>query len=251
MDIYKNIPYLFLGGLLTGYATYSYAEMQNSDFFNVSGNVLFGTQYNFRGVSMTNRKPTVQGGINFSHKSGAYLNLWASNQNAYPESSIEADAFLGYIWTLSEQSYLDIGVVDVNYIGAPSELNADFNEFNLIYNRANLFTDKDKFSAALYFSPDYTTSSGKEYYTNISYSYPLNHTFNLFGSAGYTLLENKEKFLQVFGGEGTQKAYVDYKIGVRATLKGLDAELSWIDTTIDTSNKNMQGTLYLSVGKSF
>ncbi|MFX9703731.1 TorF family putative porin, partial [Acinetobacter baumannii] len=84
-------PYLFLGGLLTGYATYSYAEMQNSDFFNVSGNVLFGTQYNFRGVSMTNRKPTVQGGINFSHKSGAYLNLWASNQNAYPESSIEAD----------------------------------------------------------------------------------------------------------------------------------------------------------------
>lgn len=55
----------------------------------------------------------------------------------------------------------------------------------------------------------------------------------------------------MFGGEGTQKAYVDYKIGVRATLKGLDAELSWIDTTIDTSNKNMQGTLYLSVGKSF
>ncbi|MDC5277761.1 TorF family putative porin, partial [Acinetobacter baumannii] len=178
-------------------------------------------------------------------------NLWASNQNVYPESSIEADIFLGYIWSLSEHSYLDIGVVDVNYVGSPSELNADFNEFNLIYNRVNLFMTKDKFSAALYFSPDYTTSSGKEYYTNISYSYPLNYTFNLFCSAGYTLLENKEKFLQVFGGEGTQKAYVDYKIGVRAALKGLDAELSWIDTTIDTSNKNMQGTLYLSVGKSF
>ncbi len=40
MDIYKNIPYLFLGGLLMGYATYSYAETQNSALFNVSGNVL-------------------------------------------------------------------------------------------------------------------------------------------------------------------------------------------------------------------
>ncbi|MFL4393235.1 TorF family putative porin [Acinetobacter pittii] len=251
MDIYKKIPYLFCGCLLMGNATYGYAETQTSNLLNVSGNVLFATQYNFRGVSMTNRKPTVQGGINFSHKSGAYLNLWASNQNAYPESSIEADVFLGYIWTLSEQSYLDIGVVDVNYIGAPSELNADFNEFNLIYNRANLFTDKDKFSAALYFSPDYTTSSGKEYYTNISYTYPLKNTFNLFASAGYTLLENKEKFLQVFGGDGSQKGYLDYKVGVRAAVMGLDTELSWIDTTIDTPNKNMQGTFYFSVGKSF
>ncbi|MDV7477746.1 TorF family putative porin [Acinetobacter baumannii] len=250
MEIYKRLPFLLISFLMTN-VTYAQSQMEELSSIHITGNVLLANQYNFRGVSMTNRKPAIQGGINFSHKSGAYLNLWASNQNVYPESSIEADIFLGYIWSLSEHSYLDIGVVDVNYVGSPSELNADFNEFNLIYNRVNLFMTKDKFSAALYFSPDYTTSSGKEYYTNISYSYPLNNTFNLFGSAGYTLLENKEKFLQVFGGEGTQKAYVDYKIGVRATLKGLDAELSWIDTTIDTPNKNMQGTFYFSVGKSF
>ncbi|WP_213066945.1 TorF family putative porin, partial [Acinetobacter baumannii] len=134
---------------------YAQSQMEELSSIHITGNVLLANQYNFRGVSMTNRKPAIQGGINFSHKSGAYLNLWASNQNVYPESSIEADIFLGYIWSLSEHSYLDIGVVDVNYVGSPSELNADFNEFNLIYNRVNLFMAKDKLSAALYFSPDY------------------------------------------------------------------------------------------------
>lgn len=237
--------------ILCSYSHSANANENSKSSITVSGNVLFATQYNFRGISVSDRKPAVQGGLNLLHDSGFYLNFWASNQEAIPDSSLEADAFFGYIWNINENSYLDVGVSDVNYIGAPDELNADFNEFNIIYSHSNLFKDNDNIKASLYYSPQYTTKSGKQYYSNISYSYPINQSFNLVGSAGYTLMENNEKFAQVFGGNGDQDGYLDYKIAIQSSFIGLDTELSWTDTTIDTTDKNMQGMVTFSIGKTF
>ncbi|MEG8242445.1 hypothetical protein MKS77_10215 [Acinetobacter baumannii] len=37
--------------------------MEELSSIHITGNVLLANQYNFRGVSMTNRKPAIQGGL--------------------------------------------------------------------------------------------------------------------------------------------------------------------------------------------
>lgn len=45
----------------------------------VTGNVAFATQYVFRGLSQTNGKPALQGGLDYAHTSGFYTGTWLSN----------------------------------------------------------------------------------------------------------------------------------------------------------------------------
>ena len=42
-------------------------------------NVGVVTDYRFRGITQTNYGGALQGGVDFSHKSGIYLGVWASN----------------------------------------------------------------------------------------------------------------------------------------------------------------------------
>src|SRR6478672_1722854 len=47
--------------------------------YTLAANVGAVTDYRFRGISQTSKKPAIQGGLDFAHKSGAYLGAWASN----------------------------------------------------------------------------------------------------------------------------------------------------------------------------
>ena len=45
----------------------------------LTGNFGFFSQYIFRGLTQTNRKPALQGGFDYAHESGFYLGTWGSN----------------------------------------------------------------------------------------------------------------------------------------------------------------------------
>ena len=44
-----------------------------------TGNVGLYSQYVFRGISQSRLHPALQGGVDYSHKSGFYVGTWASN----------------------------------------------------------------------------------------------------------------------------------------------------------------------------
>jgi uncharacterized protein (TIGR02001 family) len=46
-----------------------------------SGNVAMASDYSFRGISQTDRKPAIQGGLDLAHPSGIYLGTWGSSVN--------------------------------------------------------------------------------------------------------------------------------------------------------------------------
>ena len=52
------------------------AEEESGPF---SFNIGVVSDYAFRGVSQTNEGPAFQGGVDFSHDSGFYAGVWASN----------------------------------------------------------------------------------------------------------------------------------------------------------------------------
>src|SRR6187551_1048914 len=47
--------------------------------YTITGNFGIYSQYVFRGLTQTDRKPAAQGGFDYAHTNGIYLGTWASN----------------------------------------------------------------------------------------------------------------------------------------------------------------------------
>src|SRR5258705_1804060 len=95
----------------------------------ITGNAGFFSQYVFRGLTQTNRKPAVQGGFDHAHASGFYAGTWGSNISwltdptppAYSSAgSLEWDFYGGYKWNLPYDMTLDLGTL---YYWYPGEAN--------------------------------------------------------------------------------------------------------------------------------
>lgn len=65
-----------------------------------TSNVSFVSDYRFRGISQTMRRPAIQGGFDYAHVSGFYAGTWASNVDGtthfYNNTSMEWDFYGGY-----------------------------------------------------------------------------------------------------------------------------------------------------------
>ncbi|WP_165493947.1 TorF family putative porin [Acinetobacter sp. ANC 4178] len=237
--------------LLASAATFAEESTETTPAISVSGSMTMATDYRFRGVSMSNRDPSVQGALNFTHKSGAYLSLWASNADVGAGGNVEADFFVGYILPITEKSFLDINYADVNYPGTIKEYHTDFSEFGVNYNHSDLMIGGDYFTAGVFYSPEFAFKSGTEIYLNTSYKFPVYKNIKLVSSLGYTKLEDNEQFAKAFGGDGQQDDYFDYKVGLGAEVLGLSSELVWIDNNIDSDANMMKGSVVFSLTKQF
>ena len=62
----------------------------------IDGEVGVLSDYRFRGISLSNRDPAVQGGIDAAFSSGFFVGTWASNIADYGGSKVEVDLYAGY-----------------------------------------------------------------------------------------------------------------------------------------------------------
>jgi uncharacterized protein (TIGR02001 family) len=76
------------------------------------------TDYRYRGLSLSNGKPALQGSLSLEHESGAYAELWASTLTGSGASRTEVDATAGYAVTLTEALSLDVSATYYAYPGA-------------------------------------------------------------------------------------------------------------------------------------
>jgi uncharacterized protein (TIGR02001 family) len=83
------------------------AQVANAE---VSFNAAVVSDYVWRGMSQTDNGFAVQGGADYSHESGAYAGIWASNVDYGDDDSIEYDYYFGFA---TEVNGLD---VDAGYI---------------------------------------------------------------------------------------------------------------------------------------
>jgi len=92
--------------------------------YTFTGNVGIFSQYIFRGISQTNEKPALQGGFDWSHKSGFYLGTrlsnvsWISDGAPDVSASLEWDMYGGYKWALPYDFVLDLGALYYYYPGS-------------------------------------------------------------------------------------------------------------------------------------
>ncbi|MPY22733.1 hypothetical protein FM037_06755 [Shewanella psychropiezotolerans] len=90
----------------------------------LSANISVTNNYIWRGVTQTDDKPAVSGGIDYAMESGIYIGTWASNVDFGDDATTELDLYLGFGNDFGELSY-DFGYV---YYGYPDGDDLNFGE---------------------------------------------------------------------------------------------------------------------------
>lgn len=83
----------------------------------LSSNVGFFSDYVFRGISYAKGRGAIQGGFDYSHSSGIYLGVWASNvnQDALYGNTVELDLYGGYVHQFTPDVSLNVGFLQFFY----------------------------------------------------------------------------------------------------------------------------------------
>jgi uncharacterized protein (TIGR02001 family) len=64
--------------------------------FDLSANIGIVSDYRFRGISLSDRDPALQGGLDLALRSGFYVGAWASTIADYSGAEAEIDLYGGY-----------------------------------------------------------------------------------------------------------------------------------------------------------
>ena len=207
-----------------------------------TGNFGVFSEYRFRGISQTFKKPAIQGGFDYSHSSGVYLGNWNSNVNegaGYPAGNLEMDFYGGWKKTWGDWG-LDIGGIYYDYPG--SDANATIGTSAPFTNPRNGAThtgavnNKEiylggswKFLSAKYFhsTGDYFSQAGTKgsHYLDLAANYDLGNGWGINGHVGSFKLKNWDN-----GTDATKADYTDWKIGVTKDISGWVLGASYIGT---------------------
>ncbi|MDI7774806.1 TorF family putative porin [Asticcacaulis sp. EMRT-3] len=171
------ISALFAGG----------AAMAQDAAGSLSYNLAVTSNYVWRGVSQTNDKAAIQGGIDYS-KGLFYAGAWASNvdfsDGAGNKANTELDLYLGLTPSLGNYHF-DFGAIAYTYPGA--DKGGDFNVGELKAAVSHPM-GKGTIGAVMYLP----TKSLEDPYYEVNASYPLTDKWSVSGalgnyeSAGYT-----------------------------------------------------------------
>ncbi|HKJ74483.1 MAG TPA: TorF family putative porin [Alphaproteobacteria bacterium] len=209
----------------------------NSKFGSFSGTVTFTNDYVFRGYSLSNQHPAIQGSLDWSHPSGFNAGVWASNLDNSGDH-LEMDWYAGYSNSVRALSY---SATIVYYTYPWSNAHDEYWEglVSAGYDFGFVST-----SIGVGYSPKQSSLGHDDatwIYGDINLPIPLPNTRlapYVFGHMGY-----QDTAFHTGG-------YWEWNGGVGVSLLGLDLRLMYSDT--DVSNVPAASSRFVfSVSKSF
>lgn len=242
--------------------------------FEISGNFGLFSDYRFRGISQTDKKPAIQGGFDFVHKSGVYLGNWNSNVSSIgtaPSGNMEMDFYGGY--KLEAVGYLfDIGTIYYYYPGsvpftntAPKTPSINTHEVYVGVSRGPVsFKISNTLSKGYFGVGQNTALSGSTYGSakgTFYYDLTVSHEI-----AAKTVLAAHVGYLDLDGDTVAAPFKVtDYKVGVAFDAGFATIGIAYVGNDINSaaksnftatvpgrgSVKNYSDTVVLSLSKSF
>lgn len=193
----------------------------------VSYNIGANTDYRYRGISQSGKRPTVFGGVDYSHSSGFYLGTWAStitwlkdttdNPNT-TKGPVEIDLYGGYKGTIKDGLTYDVGGLYYWYAGnnlknTPGLVSPNTFE---VYGALTFGPVTAKYSHAttnLFGTPN-SKNSG---YLDISATFDLGSGWSIVPHVGAQKIKNGN-------------SYSDYSLAVNKDINGLVLSLAAVGT---------------------
>lgn len=203
-----------------------------------SANVGVVSDYILRGISQSQHKPALQGGVDYAHASGLYAGAWGStvewiDRKDYvyqKDNHVELDLYGGYKGAVGDFTY-DVGLVRYYYPG-------DFNQApaNKIQNPVTANTTEAYIAGGWKFvtlkynraisknfigwgdTTSETRSRGSDY-IDLTVTYPISETVNILGHVGHQNVKNN-----------SYANYTDWKLGVTKDYGFAIVGLAYTDT---------------------
>lgn len=215
----KNIlvPALLAASLLSVNGVAQAQAAESTLAFNVGA----VSDYRYRGISQSRLAPAVQGGADYTDKSGFYVGAWGSTikwiKDAGGDAPVELDLYGGYKGAAGDLAY-DVGFLRYEYSGNKLKPNANTNE---VYGAVTYGVFTAKYSHALTNLFGFTDSKNSGYLD-------LSATIDL--GSGYSLVPHVGH--QSVKGAGNSKySYTDYALTLGKDLgNGLTATAALIGT---------------------
>lgn len=189
---------------------------------SLSGYVAFTTDYVFRGISVSNESPAIQGSLTASSDSGFFAGLWGSNVDfgMGGDESVEIDYSVGFSNSVDKLNYT-VGAYYYTFPGVASGLDYDYLELglNMSYG-AGLITP----TASLYYSPDFFLGTGTAWYLSGGLSLAPTDILTFYGNVGIQTVEEYDE--DIF----------DWNLGVSAKLNVMTFDVKYTDTDIENTD---------------
>lgn len=181
--------------------------------FTLSYNVGVASDYAFRGVSQTDEKPQIFGGVDLA-VGKFYAGTWASNVDFGDDTDAEIDLYAGFKPTLGPAT-LDLGMAYYAYVNEPSGADYANTEFKIA---GSVPAGKGSLGAAAFYSPDSFGAADEATYYEINGSYPVIEKWSVSGVLGR----------QTYKGSGD---YTTWNLGAAYAINGkLALDLRYVDT---------------------
>lgn len=215
----------------------------------VTGNVALTSDYRFRGISQTNKKPAFQGGFDFAHESGLYVGNWNSNVDSgfLAGANLEMDFYGGLRGSLGAFSY-DVGGLYYHYPGSDPGIDTFELYASAGWGPVSL---KYSYSVTEFFGWDDSRGS---WYLDGKVTLPISEQLSVVGRIGYQRLKGDARVVEI-NSTGVRDSITDWQIGVSYDLSGWVFAASYIGTNRDlagSTGKNVSNdALVVSVSKSF
>jgi len=215
-------------------------------------NIGLYSQYIFRGLTQTAKKPALQGGVDYSHSSGLYAGTWGSNINwltdsgNWHEGSLEWDIYGGYKNTFGDTGIgYDVGLLNYVYPGSKTtagDANVGFVDPYTLEAYAALSWKwiQAKYSYSITDAFGVKHSDGT-YYAELNANYPI-------GETGLTVVAHvgRQEFDGKVNSAGIDNdklySYTDWKLGLtKSWANGVNIGGYYTDTNAKDAGYTIAG----------
>ncbi|ABF07125.1 uncharacterized protein (TIGR02001 family) [Cupriavidus metallidurans] len=220
----------------------------------ITANVSLVSDYRYRGLSQTNRRPAIQGGFDYAHESGFYIGnwnstiSWISDADKSVSAPVEMDFYGGFknTFKMSDLEFnYDVGVLQYFYPGGYSNPRPYTTELYAGIGYGPVFLKYSQAVTNLFGIANSQYSS----YIDLAFNYPLNvWDLTLNAHLGYQNVQHN-----------SAASYLDWKVGLTKDLgKGFALAVAYIGTNAKESfytnsyNHNVgNNTAWVSLSKTF
>ena len=216
--------------------------------FSVAGNLGIFSQYVFRGLTQTDRKPAFQGGFDVTHSNGLYAGTWGSNISwlrdagvATRGGTVEWDFYAGYKHAIDDDFALDAGVLHYDYPGryVAGATNPDTTEL-YVAGAWKWLSLKYSHAVGNTFGVPHSRNSG---YLDLSANYPITEQFTLNAHVGHQAYRGRTDGVD----NGDALTYTDWKLGLTWSANAWNVGAYYTDTNAKDAGYTLAGR---NIGKA-
>ena len=187
----------------------------------LSGTLSAVTDYRYRGVTFSDRRPAAQAGFTYDDPIGWYAGAFGSTVRLTPprasSSNFQTIAYAGYAIRLASGVSLEAGG-DYSAFAGASDLN---------YGEVFVGGATENLNARIYYSPRYFGTTSKAAYGEINVAQPLIDSLRLHLHLGFLRYRYENRYGYLYGVTPV-KNVIDGRIGLRADLDMFQFELAWV-----------------------